>query len=401
MTWDAYGVLFDPDEGMDSINNKINVIIKGEKPKNPYREILSSKEIQGIKLRDYGELPVESWLSIYPTEDDLIMLNQANFEAFLDFDGCREYRNSVRNFVKDLNRPLMIAIDHCLTGGVIEELSNRFKEFTLVVFDSHFDGIPSSIRNGLIGYMIENNSENKIFGFTPRDYVYNPFGRRNSYNSGSFLYHLVNEGIIKASSILVFGVIDYPSEGLSRINDIRVREYVEFYKGMEKEGMRILSRRIIEHLGPEEALRRVSSYLSNKIYVSVDLDIGARTALLGSRFINVEGLKEAEIYNSLLIFYNPRFDIIGLDITEIDPWRAGRKYNGIQDRSYNICGNIVRVLTRGEIYLDEKYTSLLTKIDRVTIKELQNKQILNELMKMGFIEQVGKYFKIRYYGKIV
>lgn len=400
MTWDAYGALFDPDEGIDSINNKIDSIISGKRPKNPYREFLKLKEVQGIEIRDHGELPIESWLSIYPTEDDLIMLTQVNFEVFLDCDGCREYREKVRNFAKDLKRPLMIGIDHCLTGGVVEGLVDKF-EFTLVIFDSHFDAIPSPIRNDLIGYMLENRPEDEKFGFSAKDYVFNPMGRKDSYNSGSFIYHILREGIIEAENIVIFGVADYPSESLERINDVRVKEYVKFYKSMEEEGVKIVHRGIIDAIGPEEAMKRALRHVSDRAYISVDLDVGARSALLGTRFINVEGLKEVDVYKSLLVLYEKGVEVVGLDIMEIDPWRAGKSCDDTKDRSYNICGNIVRVLTKGEIYLDEKYKDFLRELEKTTIKEIRDKRTFNELLKMGFITIVGKHFKPTYNGKIV
>lgn len=401
MEWNAYGALFDPDEGIDSINNKINSVISGNRPKNPYREFLKLREVQGIKIKDCGELPIESWLSIYPTEDDLIMLTQTNFEVFLDYDGCKEYKEKVKNFVRDLDKPLMIGIDHCLTGGVVEELKNRFEEFKLIILDSHFDAIPSPIRNNLIGYMLENQPENKSFGFSAKDYVFNPIGRKDSYNSGSFIYHMIKEEIIDAKDIIVFGAADYPSENLEKINDIRMKEYVKFYKSMEEEGIRILHRGIIDAIGPEEAMKKVLQYIGDNAYVSIDLDIGARSALFGARFINIEGLKEADIYKSLLMLYEAKINIIGLDVMEIDPWRAGENYNNIKDRSYNICGNIVRTLTKGEIYLDEKYKDFLRSFEKLTIKEIKDRSLLNELLSMGFITTTGKHLKLIYSGRII
>ncbi|MCQ5340111.1 MAG: arginase family protein [Candidatus Methanomethylicia archaeon] len=386
--WSLFEVLIDPDEGSDSINKKINSIILGKKPKNPIEIILKLKEIQGIDIKYHGELPVESWLSIYPDEEDLIMLTPINFEVFLDSDGCREYRNKVRDFVKNMEKPLMIGIDHSMSGGVIDELSNRFNDLTLMVFDSHFDGIPSPIRNNLISYMMENESNYEAYGYKAKDYVFSPIGRKNSYNSGSFLYHLFYEGIIE--KIIVFGPMDYPSEKLEKIKDSRVREFVDQYKTLEKEGIKIIHRRIIDSLGVEEAIKSILSYLSNNVYISIDIDIGARKALYGSKFLNVEGLKEVEIYKALLLIFEKNVNIIGLDIMEIDPWNAEN------DRTYNICGNIIRLLTDGTIYLDEKYKKCLENLDNI-----KDREKLKELINMGFIELSGKHFKLSYNGKII
>jgi arginase family enzyme len=386
--WSLFEVLLDPDEGSDSINKKINSIILGKKPKNPIEIILKLKEIQGIDIKYYGELLVESWLSIYPDEEDLIMLTPINFEVFLDSDGCREYRNKVRDFVKNMEKPLMIGIDHSMSGGVIDELSSRFNDLTLIVFDSHFDGIPSPIRNNLISYMMENESNYEAYGYKAKDYVFSPIGRKNSYNSGSFLYHLFYEGIIE--KIIVFGPIDYPSEKLEKIKDSRVKEFVDQYKTLEKEGIKIIHRRIIDSLGVEEAIKSIFPYLSSNVYISIDIDIGARKALYGSRFLNVEGLKEVEIYKALLLIFEKNVNIIGLDIMEIDPWNAEN------DRTYNICGNIIRLLTDGKIYLDEKYKKCLENLDNI-----KDREKLKELINMGFIELSGKHFKLSYNGKII
>ncbi|MEM2880954.1 MAG: arginase family protein [Candidatus Methanomethylicaceae archaeon] len=404
MSWSAFGVLFDPDEGADSIQKKINDLIKGTRPVNPYRAVLGSEEVKGLNIKDCGEVPIESWLSIYPVEDDLVLLNTTNYGTFLDSDGCREYKDRVRDYAKDLEKTLMIGGDHSLTGGVIESLMEKYEDIYLIVFDSHFDGIPSPIRNGLIGYMMETRPDYERFGYKPSDYVFSSTGRKNSYNGGSFIYHLINEGIIDAENILVFGPLDYPTEKMERIQDIRVREFVQVYKGLEKEGVKIVHRGIIDSFGIDEATNVFISQksMSRSVYVSVDLDIGSRSALMGAKFTDIEGLKEADIYKALWTLQRNTKKIIGLDLMEIDPWRAGALIDGIKDRTYNICGNVIRMLTEGKICLDRKYKEVIEKISRKsTLKELGEKKVLNDLVKMGFVTFSGKYVSALYNGEIL
>ncbi len=402
MFWSAFGALFDPDEGKDSIQRKIEDLSKNTRPENPYRAVLKSDEVLGIEIRDCGEIPVESWLSIYPVEDDLVMLTTTNFGIFLDLDGCREYRERVSKYVRDLERPLMVGIDHSLTGGVVDELTNRYEELAMVVLDSHFDGIPSPIRNDLIGYMMESRPDYERFGYKPSDYVYSVAGRKNSYNGGSFLYHLINEGVIEAKNVLVFGPLDYPTEGLERITDPRVREFIQAYKGLEVEGVKIIHRGIIDSLGVENAINRFIGQKFRNVYVSVDLDIGSRSALMGAKFTDIQGLKEAEIYKAVGAIHRNAKNVVGLDLVEIDPWRACQVMDGIKDRTYNICGNIVRLLTEGRIYLERRYREILDRVSqRTKFKEIGDKKTLNELLKMGFIEMSGKYLQGLYDGELI
>ncbi|MEM4217693.1 MAG: arginase family protein, partial [Candidatus Methanomethylicaceae archaeon] len=224
------------------------------------------------------------------------------------------------------------------------------------------------------------------------------------YNGGSFIYHLINEGIIDAENILVFGPLDYPTEKMERIQDIRVREFVQVYKGLEKEGVKIVHRGIIDSFGIDEATNVFISQklISRSVYVSVDLDIGSRSALMGAKFTDIEGLKEADIYKALWTLQRNTKKIIGLDLMEIDPWRAGALIDGIKDRTYNICGNVIRMLTEGKICLDRKYKEVIEKISRKsTLKELGEKKVLNDLVKMGFVKFSGKYVSVLYNGEIL
>lgn len=405
MVWSAYSALFDPDEGGDSVSRKIECLLSNIRIKNPYREILNSKEVSGLNIKDYGEIPIESWLSIYPTMEDLPMLTTTNFSAFLDSDGCREYREKVKSYARDLDRPLMVGIDHSLTGGVVEALRERTEDFTLVLFDSHFDGIPSPVRNGLIGYMMESRPDYERFGYRPTDYVFSAVGRKNSYNGGSFLYHLINEDVIDARDIVVFGVLDYPSEKMVRVQDPRVKEFVQIYKDLEKEGVTLVHRGVIDSLGVEEAINRAIVSKNKNVYVSIDLDIGSRSALMGAKFTDIEGLKEAEIYKAVQTLYKRNSNILGLDLMEINPWTAGTSKEGVKDRTYNICGNIIRILTDGSIYLDEEYKLILKNISNISkkakIKDFRDKKALNELINMGFLTTIGKYVKIIYESEII
>ena len=62
------------------------------------------------------------------------------------------------------------------------------------------------------------------------------------------------------------------------------------------------------------------------MYVSIDMDIGARNALEGVRFRNWKGLAEKQIYKviDLICEFVPEdIQLAGMDIMEINPRGAG------------------------------------------------------------------------------
>jgi arginase family enzyme len=130
--------------------------------------------------------------------------------AFIDSDGCREYAEKVESFLRETilpGIPIMLGVDHSLTGGCVKALTREYDSvnLALIILDSHFDAIIPSVRCGLIQYDVETNP---ISPFSPSDpYVK---GRLDSYNADSFIYYLVKERVLPPENILVLGVSDYP-----------------------------------------------------------------------------------------------------------------------------------------------------------------------------------------------
>jgi arginase family enzyme len=89
--------------------------------------------------------------------------------------------------------------------------------------------------------------------------------------------------------------------------------------------------------------------LLNKIrtphaYVSIDMDIGARNALDGVRFRNWQGLSEAQIYRlaeTVSQAGGQDLNLVGMDITEINPRVAGKQRGETLDRTYQIAANLI------------------------------------------------------------
>ena len=341
----VFGLNLDPDEREESISNKLSNA--GLDINDPY-DIVSEKlkDSNEIKFTKAGKVQVEPWLIPTPKKEDLFMVGVDNLVAFIDADGCREYASKVKEFVKEKvlpDVPLMIGVDHSGTGGCIEALSEKYGKANLsvVMLDSHFDGIIPTQRLKLIQRDMEFNPNTKFSKDDP--YLYN---RVDSFNADSFLYFLLKEKKILPKNLFVLGVSDYPPNAAKDARDTRIKEYFEFYRKFEEDGVTILPKNKLK-ANFEMALKKVFEKIKTPyVYVSVDIDIGSRQALTGARFLDYLGLEESEIYRILDGLYRyakeKKIEIVGADVMEIDQSKAGQKFGKSYDKTYDITLEVVK-----------------------------------------------------------
>jgi arginase family enzyme len=245
--------------------------------------------------------------------------------AFIDTNGCQDYAAKVCEFTKTNilpDVPLLIGVDHSMTGGVLKALSEIYgKNNILAVFiDSHFDGISLPIKLGLIHYDIETNPKTIYRKNDP--YIYD---RADSYNTESFIKFLIKEQVILPENIVCIGISNYPPLKAFSLNDTRVKNYIREFTALQERGVTIIKK---------EDLRRDPTVLKNlfknrdieHLYVSVDMDIGANAATKGVRFSNgYIGLKTDEIckiISEIRNFALKKGSLIGMDLMEIDTYTA-------------------------------------------------------------------------------
>ncbi|HID18921.1 TPA: hypothetical protein EYP27_05220 [Candidatus Bathyarchaeota archaeon] len=310
--------------------------------KDPYDGILASLRLKDF--REAGGLEVEPWLLPAPEPKYISLLTVENMVAFIDSDGCREYAGKVESFLREVvlpGIPVMLGVDHSLTGGCVKALTREYGSagFVLIVLDSHFDAVIPSVRCGLIQYDMETNPNSP---FSPSD----PYikGRLDSYNADSFIYYLVEERVLPPENILVLGVSDYPPPHAFESEDPRVKRYLELYTGLESLGVKIVRK---ERLRNWEAVKEaLNSLKAEYFYLSVDIDIGAKAAIQGARFLDYEGLRREEIYQliSLVKEKIKGRKLAGLDLTETDVYEAGVERNGKKDETYKVEAEILRLL---------------------------------------------------------
>jgi arginase family enzyme len=297
-----------------------------------------------------GKIPVESWLTPKPDLDDELLVNTENYSTFIDANGCKEYASHVKNFVqRNMDKstlPLMIGIDHSMTGGVLEALSEIYgaEKLSVIVLDSHFDAIPTSIRYKLFTFSKEAGHPFLLQdNFYLEANLYDPlaFERPDTYNKGTFLYYMIKEGIILPSNLWVIGTQDYPIKEMLKKSDPRIQEYADAYLNLEKEGVKIITKEAAREKTFEEEIGGLKTPF---VYISFDVDVGCGSAITMTRYLPEEkGLNELEIYdvvNSVkrVIKRGERL-LVGLDFMEIDVHKFTPS-----EKTPNIVSNVVKRL---------------------------------------------------------
>jgi arginase family enzyme len=341
-----FGCPLDCDEKHDAIQEKLTGYYEYPQPDDPVIPVaaaLAAKVPDG-QWKQSGSIDVPDWLRPMPTAEVRSKVVVDAFVAFIDQNGCREFADRVAKEVRSNilpDFPCMIAVDHSLTGGAIEALTDYYgqKKISLLVVDSHTDAVPMSKLAQAITYDMDTNPDSV---YDKKD----PFlvNRTESYNASSFLYHLVAGKLLDPRDLYILGVSDYPEKKALRINDPRIIDYISAYADLRKKGATIVTKRECQ-LKPTKVKTLLKKIRTPYTYVSIDMDIGARNALDGVRFRNWRGLSETQIYrlvDTICQAGKSEVQIVGMDITEINPRIAGRQWGEAMDRTYQIAASLVK-----------------------------------------------------------
>lgn len=318
---------------------------------DPYEAVMDiiRRDVDRLRWTEKEGVFVPTWLRAIPLPGDGPAISLENFFNFIEKDGCRYFAGEIDNYVSSEvlpDAPCMLGVDHCLSGGAIRSCAGYYgrENLSLVVLDSHLDAVPLPVMEEAIRYDLETNPETVYDLADP--FLYN---RADSYNTASFLYHLVvREQVVKPENVLVIGIGDYPPGEAFQLTDPRIRNFVEQYARFKELGARVVTRdQLLENRDTiTQALREVNTpYL----YVSIDLDIGARNALNGVRFINRRGISEEEIlYTAAAIrqlIDGRNKSLAGLDVMEFNPRRA--VIDREIDRTYQIAAELIKIIAFG------------------------------------------------------
>ncbi len=346
-----FGCPLDGDERDESIQEKLALEgVKGivDDPYDGIMEIIR-REVSRELWSEKGSLDLPSWLRPIPTSADKEKIMTETFVSFTDGGGFEEYAQRIGDFIgtnifPDI--PCMLAVDHSLTGGAFKKLVELYEpeEISLIVLDSHTDAIPMSAMAGMIQYDIDTNPD------TVYD-LHDPFlyDRRDSYNASSFLYYLLAEEVLKPKNLCLIGISDYPPKHAFRIQDPRIKNYVSIFSELKRKGVTMLTKNDFL-ISPSKAKSILTHIQNPYVYISIDLDIGARNGVEGVRFLEREGLNERQIYllvDLLRSLFSKGIRLAGMDLTEMNPRKAGGWHPTGEDQTYRIAANIIKKLLWG------------------------------------------------------
>jgi arginase family enzyme len=347
-----FGCPLDCDEKYDSIQEKTWGEWAAGQSDDPKDEVLSyiSKEVAKDLWTELESIAVPAWLRPRPQGVDLSKLTAEHFVSYMDQEGCRAVADEVAQLVKNdvlPDIPCMVAVDHSLTGGAFKALAEYYgqENIALVVLDSHTDAIPMSALAQAIQYDMEVNPESV---HDPNDPLL--YNRTDSYNASSFIYHLLQEQIVSPQNLYLLGVSDFPEKKSLRIKDPRIENYVRTFTNLKNRGVKIVSKKECK-MNPARLKSLFRGLKTEYVYVSIDMDIGAQSAVQGVRFRNWQGLQEKQIYKvieALKTVFSRGVQLAGLDVTEFNPRRAGGIFSATKDETYRIAANIIQKVAFAE-----------------------------------------------------
>ena len=359
----VFGAALDPSDSetkimikQTHINALKNRIPEKSKYLDPYDAFLAESEILKRPIfQKIGKFPIETWLTPKPDIEDYIFMTPLNFRLFLDKNGCLEYSQELEGYIEQKvlpDIPLMIGADHSLTGGVLKVLSRKYgpENLSVIIFDGHFDAIPTNLRMGLASYSREHKDEIAVPFPELVDLLDEDTEIPQSYNCGTFLYHLINEETILPQNLIVFGCADYPSADLKKIQDNRIKNYVDFYLAYQKQGVKFVPNFKDNEKMNHEFKKALESVKTPYLYLSIDVDIGSLNEILAARFMDFIGIDSDCLYNAAKLIrqlLNRReVELIGLDIMEVEVYylNAYLKKSGKTDHTIPIIDALLENL---------------------------------------------------------
>jgi len=345
-----FGCPLDGDERHDSIQEKLALKEFKGAFDDPYEGIMEivRQEVNPERWSEKGSIDIPGWLRPIPLLADGEKITTEAFVDFMDHGGFETYAQQVGDFIATNifpYIPCMLAVDHSLTGGALKKLGELYEseDISLIVLDSHTDAIPMSVMAGMVQYDIDTNPD--TFHDRNDPFLYD---RPDSYNASSFIYYLLAEKVVKPQNLYILGISDYPPKHAFRIKDQRVESYVNIFSELKRKGVTLLTKNDLL-LSSSKVKSILSRIKTPYVYISIDLDIGARNGVEAVRFLERQGLNERQIYriiDALKGLLSHGIQLAGMDISEINPRKAGRPQPGGKDQTYQIAANVIKLLLK-------------------------------------------------------
>jgi arginase family enzyme len=298
-------------------------------------------DVPAHRWASLGSVAVSQWLWPLPPDSEKAAVTAEAVVNFIDEGGCRQFVEQIRQIVaQDVFPavPCLVAVDHCLAGGQIRAVAQRVgaDALSVVVLDSHTDAMPMPVLAGAIAYDMNTNPSSVYDRNDPL-----LTNRPDSYNASSFVHHLIGDAVVRPENLYLVGIGDLPEKRVSRINDPRINAYVNVYKELGRAGVKLITKQDCL-LKPSKVKALLTKVKTPYLYISIDMDIGARNAVEGVRFLNRQGLAAKQILrlaSHLAAAIAGGAQLAGMDVTEFNARRAGGT-----DPTYRIATDLIKVL---------------------------------------------------------
>jgi arginase family enzyme len=315
---------------------------------DPYEGVCSANsDLFDVLCERAGKVPIETWLAPKPEPQDLSKVTSDNYKVFLENNGCYQYSAAAGQFLDAIlpNPFVMIGVDHSQTGGIVRRLSMEYgsDQISLVVLDAHTDMFDFNLLYAIQGELLRKQG----FGDRlPRTLYTNDF-----YGCGSFLRSLIDEGAILPGNLFLIGVTDHPDRHAGSSEDPEIMRYIDAYDSILRRGIRVVPKADVES-SIERVPEMLSAINTPYVYLSIDMDVGAFLTTCAVRFLNIVGIAEDCLYRVVKtvkdVVNQKNARLIGMDLMELDVHYAGYVIAGERDRSYEIAGNLIRMLAANQ-----------------------------------------------------
>lgn len=352
-----FGAGFDPLPSRQALLIKhayIQASVLGKIPPTDYQDpyvFFSNnlpQEISG-KFDLLGRVSIPTWLESKPSPNDSFDLTLESLTRFMKAGGCLSIADKVRDFIVENvfpRTPGMIGVDHSSTYGAISALKQDGEEdLGLVIIDSHFDAVPMALRYGLIEHAKKTDSI-----AIPPDLLSNEaypnlssseIDEWDKLNPENFLLHLLEQKLIAPKNLVVVGISDYPPDSYEESDDPQVKDYLNYFKSLEEQGVSFIPKSSIDANGMEGLEEALEGLNAKRVYISLDIDIGSLSSVYACRFLSNIGLsfdQVEDMFQTLFSFFSKGKQLAGFDIMEIDIHKLGISIDESHiDRTIEIC----------------------------------------------------------------
>jgi arginase family enzyme len=326
-----FGAAFDPLDLSERVDLKLAYLnwrkecdVNENQPADPYdflKTRFENRVCQTGKVEWIGKFPIESWLRPKPSISDISNIVPQRFTEFLNKNGCYHYYERLVGYLKEnvvSSVPIMIGVDHCLTGGALKFLSEQYDPLHIVIFDSHCDIVDLEFRRDYFGGDLK--IEEQYLG-------------GEIYECGSFLTSLLNAKIVRPENLWIMGTqdLDTLKENAGVLYSRKILPWIE-------QGVHIVSKEDLLLSGIPDEIR-------GPTYVSFDVDLGSLCSVFAARFLNYVGLNTKQILKLVdelsRRIRSKEIKLVGLDIMEIDIHFLGENIEGHQDHTPEIAHEII------------------------------------------------------------